>query len=352
MPKPSAARKCISAEETSLFCSQVAMLLKSGILLHDGIGTLCNTYQNTRYGHVFEQLESDVKETGALCDALERAGCFPSYMVHMVRIGEKAGVLEDVMNSLSAYYEREARTRAGIRSAVMYPLILTVVMTIVIAVLSVNVMPLFSQVFDNLGADMSQSAAAVMRFGTVTGRVVLYVVAALLVLLAVVGVLLKTALRQEILTLLYRLLPPVRRINESLSAARFSSVMSKLLESGYPLEEAVALVPDILPDPTLRQKLAVCRADMASGMPFAQAVEKTHMYGDIHIKMLRVGTQAGQTDTVMEKLADIYDEQAEAGLRRLVSVAEPLMVAVLCLVIGAILLSVMLPLASIMSSIT
>ncbi len=344
-------KKSLPAEETALFCEQVSMLLHAGIALHDGMDALVKTYQGTRYGKWFTQLEECVRDTGSLCQALEDAGIFPKYMVSMTSIGEQAGMLEDTMDALAQYYRREAQVRRAIRSAVVYPLALICMMAVVIAVLAINVMPIFRQVYGAMGAEMSAASSAVMRFGTTAGQVVLGLVALALVCAVVVALLVRTRYRQKVIAFFSRAVPAVRTVNEKLSAARFAQVLSRLLASGFPMEEAIALVPSVLPDEAVRRKVAACQAHIADGMGVAEAITETGIFSDMHNRMIHVGFLAGQVDSVMRRLADSYEEEADDEIRRLVSVIEPGMVAVLSVVIGAILLSVMLPLASILSTI-
>lgn len=341
----------IAPEETALFCEQIAMLLKSGILLGDGISALCDAYRGSRYGARFEALRSDVARTGCLYEAVRDSGLFPGYMVQMVRIGEKSGALEEVMASLASYYEREASLRRSIRSAVVYPLVLIAMMSVLIVVLAVKVMPVFEEVFQNMGGDMPASSRSLMLFGQTAGSVILVLLGALLILALVTALLLRTSLRQRTLDWLCRLLPAFRRINEKLSSARFAAVMGKLLTSGFPISEALDLIPDLMTDESTKRRAVDCKKAIEGGASFSDAVEKTRMFSDIYNKMIRVGNAAGQLDAVMNRLAALCEDEADEDIKRMAGVIEPLIVAFLAVVIGAILLSVMLPLASILSSV-
>lgn len=341
----------IAPEETALFCEQIAMLLKSGIMLGDGISALCDAYKGSRYGARFEALRNDVSRTGNLYEAVRDSKLFPGYMVQMVRIGEKSGALEEIMSSLAAYYEREAGLRRSIRSAVTYPLVLIAMMAVLIVVLAVKVMPIFTEVFQNMGSDMPASSRSLMLFGQTTGTVILILLGVLLIAALIVTLLMRTKFRQRTLDLLSRLLPPFRHLNEKLSSARFAAVMGKLLTGGFPISEALDLIPELMTDDMTKQRALDCKKAIEAGASFTDAVEQTKMFSDIYNKMIRVGGAAGQLDTVMNRLAALLEEEADDDIRRMAGVIEPLIVAFLAIVIGAILLSVMLPLASIMSSI-
>lgn len=343
-------RKYLPPEEIAMFCEQVALILKSGIPLFDGIDALCQNYKDTKYGDKFTLMNEKVKETGSLYEALELVGIFPPYMVNTVKIGEQAGTVDSVMESMSIYYMRDAKIKHAVKNAITYPIVLVAMMALVVGVLVVKVLPIFSQVFRNLGTDMSATSLAIMNFGLAAGRIVLIVVCALVLAAGIIFLLTKTSKKDSVLRFLGRIFPPVNELYSKTAAARFSSVMSMMLHSGFPLESALSLIPDVLSDKTAKDKVAVCQKLMQEGESFPAAVEACGIFEGIHSKMVRVGFMAGQLDSVMDKLADIYNEDVDNSISRMVSLIEPTLVGILSVIIGAILLAVMLPLASIMSS--
>lgn len=337
--------KTLPSEEIGLFCDQVAMVLKAGIPLHDALETLCESYAGTPYGPCFAQVYERLLATGTLYDAVGDEGMFPAYMRGMVRIGEMTGRLEDVMEALSVYYAREARVRESIRSAVSYPTVLILLMGVVIAVLLVSVMPVFSRVYASLGAELGGSGAST---GLALGRVVLGVIA--VVLLALLGLFfaLRTSYRENVLRLLKRCIPSVRRVDDAIFASRFASVISTMLLSGCDLDQAVEMSMQVV-SPDRLPAIRACAQAMAEGRPFPEAVHTAGIFQPIHEKMIAVGQQSGRLDTVMRRLSALYEQEADTAMQTLVSAIEPTLVALLCVAIGGILLSVMLPLLSILS---
>ena len=136
----------IPAKETAIFCSQVAMLLKAGIPLHEGIASL-GEGADAGAGARFDKLIQILEESGSLYEAVRASDLFPAYMVNMVHIGEAVGHLDAVMESLGRYYEREDALHEAVRSAVRYPLVMIVMMAVVMGVLMTRVLPVFNEVF-------------------------------------------------------------------------------------------------------------------------------------------------------------------------------------------------------------
>ena len=344
-------QKTLPPDETSLFCEQVAMVLKAGIPLNDGIETLARSYAGSRYGARFDGIRAALNRRGAFSAALEDAGIFPVYMLAMVRIGERSGKLDDVMASLANYYQWEAQIKTSVKNAILYPSLLVMMLSVVVAILVISVIPVFQRVFNSLGLLGGGPASAAMQIGVGVGKGMLVLVGVFAVLLALIGILLKTNRRESVLSLLARVIPAVRRVNARLSTARYASALSMMLASGYPLAEAIQLAPSVVTDEKHRHQAERAAKELLGGTSFADAAEKSGLFDPMHEKMIRFGSAAGKLDAVMEKLSGIYMTEADDAIHNVIAMIEPTLVAVLSVVIGGILLSVMLPLLSVLSAV-
>lgn len=338
----------LSNEELSVLCEQVALVLRAGLPVHDGVEALCENYKGTKFEQGFNTLTITVIETGSLATGFKEAGLFPDYLISMTEIGEKTGELDVVMEELSLYYEREAANRRSIKSALFYPLLLIVMMALIISVLVTQVLPIFENVY---GSFDSGSSAGWMNIAVNFGKVTLIVAGVLLLLVILLLVVLKLDGSQKVLQWLQNTIKPLRRLEQKLSAARFASTLGMMLRSGFPLEESMELIESLFTNKRLRQRVSQCRQKMEEGTAFPDAVGETGIFEPLHCRMISVGFRAGQTDRVMSKLAVLYDEEVNNSIGHLVSIIEPSLVALMSVIIGAILMSVMLPLLSIMSSI-
>ncbi|MDO5111432.1 MAG: type II secretion system F family protein [Clostridia bacterium] len=330
--------------EVALFCDQAAMLLSAGIPLSDGMETLCANYDEGPFAAAFDGVAKRVK-VSKLHSALSASGIFPAYMTSMVRIGERTGRLEEVLRMLSRYYSWEAEINTAVKNAVLYPAILILMLAAVVGVLIVTVLPVFDRVYAGLG--MSASYA---NTGTAAGRVTLCVIALILVCVIVILLLLRTDARERVLSFLSKLFLPLGKAVRRLAAARFSSAIAIMLKGGYDIDEALRLAADVAPDAQARAATQACREAMQQGASFSAAAAGLGFFDPLHNKMLVVGEASGQLDTAMEKLSVIYQEEADQGIYYLVSLIEPLLVALLSIVIGGILLSVMLPMLNVLSA--
>ena len=343
-------KRALDSAELSSFCSQVALILSAGLPLYDGMETLAETTKGSEYADLYESASKAVTETGSLYQALQRDESWPTYLVEMVGIGEQTGQLEKVMNGLADYYAREDRIRSSIIGAVTYPLVLGVMLVLIIAIMLWKVLPVFQRVLNSMGAEMSASGSALMNLGSTIGWVVLAIVAVVVLAVVVCALLMKTSAKDKVLALVRRLFPPVRSLSMKLASSRVASVLSMMLHSGFPTGEAFRLLPSVLSDGEAADKVQGIRKDLDNGAAFADAISNSKLFDGLHDRMIRMGVAAGREDQVMAKIADLYEEQVEEGIARLVSIIEPTLIVLLAIVIGAVLLSVMLPMAGILSS--
>ena len=344
-------RHVFDSEDISLFCAQLTLILKSGISVYDGICAINENIKNTAANKVLKQIEEDLEANMPFYMALKNRKVFPEYMVNMIEIGEKSGNLDSVIDSLSAYYSRDKQLKRNIRSAVIYPLILVLMMSVVIAVLVVKVLPIFTQVFNSLGVDIAQSTNTNIAIGTAFVKG-LFIIMMLLLFTAFVFYLYskitgKTALFVKIFSKLHF----TRNLMSKIASSRFASAMAMLLSSGYNTDEALEMTSNIITGDDIKERIDICRKNISEGASFAEAAQKTSLFPGIYSQMVSIGVKTGNLDNVMRKLADIYNDEVDISINRAISLIEPCLVGFLSLIIGAILISVMLPLMGIMSSI-
>ena len=348
---PQATGQMLTPSELSTFCAQVAMILRSGIPVAEGISVMYEDAEHAQGKEILKELLDHVEVGEPLFMALEACGRFPKYMRDMVEIGEQSGKLDEVLDSLVAYYEREENISSSIRSAVTYPLVMIVMMILVIGVLIVKVLPIFSQVFAQLGSEMTGFSRAVMDFGSALGSYSAVIVGVLAVLAVAFLMVRGTKTGRAALSRFQATFILTRRLSAKIASGRFASAMAMMLSSGLDTDKALDMVERLVDNPVIHEKITACRKLVEEGGSFSEALAKTEIFTGVYARMVSIGFKTGAADTVMGKLANQYEREVDAQIGGMISVLEPTLVAVLSVIVGMILLSVMLPLMGIMSSI-
>ena len=333
-------------------CLQLAFILESGMALEDGVGALADESEKDGLQPVCQALCAGLNETGSLCEAMRRSAAFPAYAVEMAGVGETTGRLEAVLRGLADYYEREARMREAITDATVYPIALGAMLVVIVLVMLCKVLPVFRRVLGGMGVGAADAGGALITLGAWLGWIVMALVG--LAVLAALGcaLALRTHARERVLRLLRRVFPQLRRIEAERSAARAALALSRMLSSGFGPEEAAATAASVLEDGAAAARMKDMRQALEEGEAFSDALERSGLFQPRQMRMIRAGAQAGRGAQVLEKLAADYEEAAESEIARIVSIIEPTLIALLSIVVGGILLSVMLPMARMLTSLT
>ena len=342
--------KGMSSAELSAFCGQVALILEAGLPLYDGMETLAEADSAAANADMYAAASRSVTENGSLYEALKADERWPEYLVEMVGVGERSGQLEKVMRGLEDYYAREDRIRKSVISAVTYPLVLGAMLVVIVLVMLWRVMPIFRRVLAGMGVGMSGNSGMLMKAGSAVGWVVLVVVGLAVLAVLVVLLLMRTSGKEAVKQKIVNRIPAVHDLTRKLSASRVAGVLSMMLSGGFPTQEALEMTGAVLDDPEAAKKVTEVREGMDAGKTMADALADTNLFGDLECRMIRMGSATGKEDQVLEKIADLYEEQTEESISGLVGIIEPTLVALLSVVVGAVLLSVMLPMAGILSS--
>jgi len=342
-------RITLPAEELAAFAAQLSLTVKTGIPLSEAIMILLEDADTEAakklLGKILERLEMG----GTLAEALKDTEAFPVYMTQMIEIGEASGRLDTVLDSLHRYYEREDNIAKSAKSAITYPAIMLVILIVIIIILVTRVLPIFNQVFNTLGGEMTPLAQGAMRVGEIISNssiVLVVIIIIFAVILLIMGI--TPGGRKSLVATGQRWF---RKLADRMAAAKFASGMSLMLASGLDVDRAVELTLPLMTNPEMYKKVAALKEKTEQGQSFTESIVETKIFSGMQGRMLTLGFKSGNLDNVMEQIADDYEKEVDERLDNLISVIEPTMVAILCVIVGLILLSAMLPLLGVMSTI-
>ena len=339
----------LNNRELFQFCEQFSIILRSGMSAIEGLAILNDDSQTERGKEILTFLYKDMEESGSLAHAMEQSGAFPASAAAYVRTGEETGCLDEVMKGLSAFYAKEIQITDQIQSAVAYPLVMLGMMTAVIVILLVKVLPVFRQVFRQLGLEMSWISGALLGIGETLSR---YSTAFLILLAAMIGFILFLVLHpkgQELIRKIVCRFPGMKEIPVNLDYSRLCQCISLGIRSGLSPELCVELAGAVVSQTETREKLASIQKQLAEGYGFIEAITESGLFKAMELRLISLGFQAGASDEVMEKLAEQYEEKSTDSVSHIVSILEPTIVIVLSILVGLVLLSVMMPLLGLLS---
>lgn len=329
--------------ELAAFCQQLNMIIKAGMPTHYGISILMDEAADEATHAFLKRIYDPMEEGCSLYEAMVPLGVFPGYMLHMIELGEATGRLEEVFESLSVYYEREAHIKQGIRHAVRYPLIMSGLMLIILIVMIREIIPIFANVFAEFGSSLSGTARSLMAISTFLNNYLLYFIIAVVALGVGFVIFSKTALFRRIFA--------KTAFSQSVATGRFANCMYLALSSGLDTDRGLEMAEELTDNHVLANKIRICRTQIKNGESFYKSILSSGILSKMHASVITIGAKTGAMDEVMLQLSKNYEEESEAKLHRFVSILEPSLVIILSFFIGLILVSFLLPLLGIISSI-
>lgn len=342
-------KRRLTSDEISFFCEQTAVILNAGMMPADGFEILCGDAVDKKVISLFKAIIEDLNNGMSLSQAMENSKSFPDYAVKMTNIGEKSGKLENVMRGLAEYYEARAEMRRTVRLAVLHPLMLLIMMTAVIVVMIALVLPMFGEIFSQFDSTVGTVVQSAVDTSYRVGIVMLIVLLTVTALSIIVAVLSQLPMTKRKLSDFVSVFPLTRKISKRFSLSKISDAISMMVTAGIEPEELLELVADLIDDKELSQKLYDCRKRVLDGEAFADVISTAGIFPAMYARSLKIAYSSGSFEDAWKKLSDKCGEAASESASEIVSFIEPAIVIVLTTVIGAILLSVMIPLMNIMS---
>lgn len=332
-------------------CHQLALLLRAGVRLDDGL-ILLSEEEEPAYRDLLAAIAGQVEEGSLLSAAFAQAGCFPPHVTGLLEVGERVGRTEETLLALSRYYEEREHTIRQLRNALTYPAILLLMMLVVIVVLLSRVLPVFDEVYASLGGSLTGLAGGLLALGNGLNAIMPFLGALLGIIgLAILVFSLSSGVRSKVVQF-WNCHWGDRGVSRKMNDAQFAQALSMALNSGLPLEAGVSLAGALLKDkPQAVKRCEACLARLDDGDDLSAALGETAMLPSSACRMLTLGMRAGTGDATMEEIARRLSEEAKEALETRVASVEPALVLITSILVGAILLSVMLPLMNIMKAI-
>lgn len=342
--------KKVGAKELSVLCHQLAALTQAGIPLLQSLNTSIQQCENKILAKTLKQVTESLEEGASLANALElHPKVFPPLFVNMIKSGELSGTLEQVLNKLAVNLQKEYELTAKVKSAMIYPVAVVLVAVVSVVVLLLFVVPKFVLLLDSMAAPIPLSTRLILGLSSVLRSY--WYVGAILCAGVVLGY--KRALRTErgkiIKDKMVMKIPLIGPLLRKVIVARFCWSFSALLQAGVPVLQALGIVKSITENYLVMQSIKEAESSIKGGESISLPLQKSGVFPPLVVKMIAVGEETGAVDTLLEKAAGFYEKEVEDLTARLSSLIEPVLIVGVGGIIAFIILSVMLPVFSIMN---
>jgi len=338
-------KKKVTTRDLVVFTRQFATMIDAGLPLVQCLDIQAEQQQNKTFGETLARVKADVEQGSTFAESLGRhPRTFDELYVNLVTAGEIGGVLDTILNRLSAYLEKADQLKRKVKSAMVYPTTVMVVAIGVLTLLLVKVIPVFEKMFADFGGELPAPTQMVIN---VSNWLQAYLPFLTVVIVAIVVAYIQARRRSPRFRYqtdaIYLKLPVFGPLLKKVAVARFSRTFSTMLSSGVPILDALDICAKTSGNRVIESGLQKTKAAISEGKTIAEPLKAVGVFPSMVVQMIGVGEQTGAMDSMLSKLADFYDDEVDAAVAGLTSMLEPLMMVFLGGSIGTILIAMYLP---------
>ncbi len=327
-----------------VFTRTFATMIDAGLPLVQCLDILGTQQENPTFKKKILQIKHEVEGGSTFSDALAKhPKLFDSLYVNLVAAGEVGGILDTILNRLAKYMEKAAALRRKVKGAMVYPISVSVIASMVVVVMLVKVIPVFEKMFADFGGALPGPTATVIKISHFMQAYYLHFGATLAFLVFAYKYIYSTRKGRLFFDGLYLKLPIFGPLLKKVAVARFSRTLSTMLSSGVPILDALEIVARTAGNVIVENEILRTKTSISEGRTIAEPLMESKVFPGMVVQMVAVGEQTGAMDTMLSKIADFYDEEVDAAVDALTAMLEPMMMVGLGGTIGGLLIAMYLP---------
>lgn len=337
--------KKIVPKDIAIFARQLATMMSSGVPLVQSFEIMAKGADNPNLQQLINAVKSDIEGGAPMADAFRKhPKYFDELTCNLIHAGEQAGILENLLDKIATYKEKSEALKSKIKKALFYPTAVMVVAFIITAVLLIFVIPQFESLFQGFGADLPALTAFVVKLSRVFQEQWFIIFGGL----GLIGYALAEAKKRskkfrETIEKKSLSIPVIGNILNKAAIARFARTLSTMFAAGVPLVEAMESVAGAVGNVVYREAVLKMRDDIATGTSITATMNEVNVFPNMVVQMTSIGEEAGSLDHMLGKVADFYEQEVDDAVDALSSLLEPMIMAVLGVLVGGLVIAMYLP---------
>jgi len=344
----------VDSKELAIFTRQFSVMIDAGLPLVQCLEILASQQENKTFQRVLSGTRGSVESGSTLSAAMKQhPKVFDPLYTNMVEAGETGGILDTILQRLSTYIEKNVKLQRAVKSALVYPIGVLTIAAGVIILLLWKVVPVFATLFAGLGVDLPLPTRIVIGLSHFVGSIFGF-----LIFVAVVGFVVGLKVwygtkqgRMVIDTIILKL-PVLGILMRKIAVARFTRTLGTLISSGVPILEGLDITARTSGNAVIERALTHVRKSLEEGKSLTEPLKESEVFPGMVTQMIAVGEQTGAMDAMLQKIADFYEEEVDAAVKDLLTALEPIMIVFLGLVVGGVVISMYLPLFSLIGKLS
>lgn len=346
----------VSLAALSIFCRQFSTMVDAGVSLVRCLNVLGEQTQSAKLRRVIADIEQEVQAGQTLSKSMAKyPNIFSNLFIGLVRAGEVGGALEESLQRLSTFLEKDMELRRKVKGAMTYPCIVMVVALIIVIGLVTVILPKFMDLFKELGmkdTDMPTMTVMLMNFSHFLTSKWYIMIVGLVVFVAAFRMFIKTKIGRRAFDWFKLKAPVFGKLNHKICLARFSRTLGTLLTSGVPILQAMETVAGTVANEIIGDAVLEARTRIREGDRIGDPLQKSKLFPPMVVQMINIGEESGALDQMLNKIADFYESEVDVALQSLTASIEPLMIVFLGGAVGFIVIAMFMPLLAVITNLT
>lgn len=337
----------VKPRDLSVFCRQFVSITQAGVPMKEALQMLAEQTENKWLKRAIFDVLTNVEKGNTLADSMMAyQDIFPGIMVSMVRAGESSGNLEMAFSRMAVHFEKQAKLKATIRKATIYPIILICAAIGVVAVMLLFVIPIFIDMFADLDVEMPALTMAVMNTSEWTASHWYVILIVIVAVVAAYHAFYRTDDGRRIIDEIKMHMPLFGKLTVKSACAEFARTMSTLLAAGLSTVNCLDIVSGIIKNIHYVNALQKAKEEIMKGIPLSEPLQSSGIFPPMVYHMTGIGEETGNIEDMLSKLADYYDEEVEITTQSILAAMEPLIIVFMAVIVGTLVIAVILPIGA------
>jgi len=334
----------VTTKDLVVFTRQFATMIDAGLPLVQCLDILSNQQENKTFKRMLLTVKEDVESGSTFADALRKhPKAFDELFVNLVAAGEVGGILDTILNRLAAYIEKAQKLKKQVKSAMTYPTTVVAIATIVVGVILVFVIPAFEKMFADFGGSLPVPTQIVINISSFVQSYILVIISAIILTVFGFKKIYATQKGRDVIDEWALKLPVFGALIRKVAVAKFTRTLGTMVSSGVPILDGLDIVSKTAGNRTVEKAIIKVRQSISEGNTIAEPLSKSGVFPPMVCQMIAVGEQAGSIDTMLNKIADFYDDEVDDAVGNLTSMMEPLLMLFLGTTVGGLVVAMYLP---------
>jgi type IV pilus assembly protein PilC len=336
----------------AVFTRQFSVMIDAGLPLVQCLEILATQQEHKSFQKILLQVRQDVEGGSSLSEAMRKhPKAFDELYVNMVAAGESGGILDTILQRLSQYIEKAVKLKSQIKSAMIYPIAVLSIAAIVVAIILLKVIPTFAALFAGLGAELPLPTRIVIAASHFLANYFIFIVLVIIAIGYFIRRYYHTYRGRRVIDRFLLRLPVFGMLIRKVAVARFCRTLATLTASGVPILDSLEITAKTAGNAIVEDAIMATRTSIEGGKTIAEPLKDSNVFPNMVVQMISVGEQTGALDQMLNKIAEFYEDEVDTAVAGLIKLMEPIMIAILGIIIGGIVISMYLPMFSLISKI-